>query len=88
MMPYTFIVVNIPLQYRHNNRIASCRNYYREHFQYRPTLVCTYIDQFGYTNSVHTCCKEHVLKYDLTDTFKNIFIVLVSPSKDPFKHQV
>ena len=80
MMPYSFIVVNIPLQYRRNNHIASCHNYYREHFQYRPTLACRYIDQFS--------CKEHVLKYDLTDTFKNIFIVLASPSKDPFKHQV
>ena len=39
MMPYSFIVVNIPLQYRRNNRIAFYCNYRREHFQYRPTLV-------------------------------------------------
>ena len=39
MMPYPFIVEIIPLQYRHNNRIASCCNYRNENFQYRPTLL-------------------------------------------------
>ena len=39
MMPYSFIVVNTPLQYRRNNRIAPYCNYRREHFQYRPTLL-------------------------------------------------
>ena len=39
MMPYPFIVESIPLQYRHNNRIASCCNYRNENFQYRPTLL-------------------------------------------------
>ena len=28
MLPYSFIVVNVPLQYRRNNRIASCCNYF------------------------------------------------------------
>ena len=46
MMPYSFIVVNVPLQYRRNNRIASCCNYRREHFQYRPTLVITYVCKY------------------------------------------
>ena len=40
MMSYSFIVVNTPLQYRRNNRIASCCNYRSEYFQYRPTLQC------------------------------------------------
>ena len=34
----SFILVNIPLQYRCNNCIASCCNYHKEHIQYRPTL--------------------------------------------------
>ena len=38
MMPYPFIVESIPLQYRRNNRIASCCNYRSENFQYHPTL--------------------------------------------------
>ena len=39
MMSYPFIVESIPLQYRRNNRIASCCNYRSENFQYRPTLL-------------------------------------------------
>ena len=62
MMPCSFTVVNIPVQYRRNNRIPSCRNYYREHFQYRPTLVYTYIDQIRYTNSVHTLLQGTCIK--------------------------
>ena len=49
--------------------------------------ILTSLNQFRYTNSVHTLLQGHALKYDLTDTFKNIF-VLVSPSKDSCKHQV
>ena len=41
MMPYSFIVVNILLQYHRNNRIDSCCNYRRELFQYRSTLTDT-----------------------------------------------
>ena len=36
MMPYPIILVSIPLQYRSNNRIASCYN--NEYFQHCPTL--------------------------------------------------
>ena len=51
MFPYSSIVVNIPRQYRRNNRIASCYNYRKEHFQYRSTLffTCALVKQLYYS---------------------------------------
>ena len=48
-----FYCKNYSLQYRRNNRIASCCNYRREHFQYPPTL-------YSSNHRIATCTHIHI----------------------------